>query len=223
MELKLFPRNKFTKESYSQEGEDVLIERIMWNVPNEGFYIDIGAHHPIKFSNTYMFYKKGWRGINLDAMPGSMKEFNKLRPRDINLEIPISDKKEKLTYYIFNYPELNSFVKDNVDEWNGRGDIKVVEEISLTTMTIIEVLQKYANGIQKIDLLSIDIEGMDIRVLKTIDFNCYDIKMILIEEGHKNIEKTIQGETYIFLKSKGYELTSKLWHTSLYIKSETDK
>jgi FkbM family methyltransferase len=222
MELKLFAKNKFRKESYAQEGEDVLIERILWNVPKEGFFVDIGAHHPVKFSNTYLFYKKGWRGINIDAMPGSMDEFKKLRPQDINLEIPISDKTEKLTYYIFNYPELNSFVKENVEEWNGRGDIKVIKEVSLTTMTIFEILEKYAKGIKRIDLLSIDIEGMDLKVLKTIDFDYYEIKMILIEEGHKNIEKIIAGETYTYLQSKGYELVSKLWHTSLYIKSTSE-
>lgn len=52
-----------------------------------GFYVDVGAHHPMRFSNTYFFYRMGWSGINIDAMPGSMKEFKKYRRRDINLEL----------------------------------------------------------------------------------------------------------------------------------------
>ena len=56
-----------------------------------GFYVDIGAHHPKRFSNTYIFYQRGWRGINIDAKPGTKEVFNKLRPRDINLEVPISE------------------------------------------------------------------------------------------------------------------------------------
>ena len=52
-------------------------------------FIDVGAHHPMRFSNTYLFYKKKWKGINIDPLPGSMKLFNKLRPRDINLELGV--------------------------------------------------------------------------------------------------------------------------------------
>ena len=65
---------KYRSFTFSQEGEDLLINRIL-NNKSEGFFIDIGAHHPIRFSNTYFFYRKGWRGINVDAMPGSMKAF----------------------------------------------------------------------------------------------------------------------------------------------------
>ena len=72
-----------------------------------GFYVDVGAHHPKRFSNTYTFYKKGWRGVNIDAMPGSMEKFKKIRPRDINLEFAISNKNGTLVYHMFNEPALN--------------------------------------------------------------------------------------------------------------------
>src|SRR5690554_6253894 len=79
----------FSRKSYSQEGEDILLEKL-FEGKNDGFYVDVGAHHPRRFSNTYLLYRRGWRGINIDAMPGSMAEFRRLRGRDINLEIPIS-------------------------------------------------------------------------------------------------------------------------------------
>jgi hypothetical protein len=66
-------------KSYSQEGEDMILQRIFENQPC-GFYVDVGAHHPKRFSNTYFFYKKGWRGINIEAMVGSRQLFNKMRP-----------------------------------------------------------------------------------------------------------------------------------------------
>ena len=69
---------------YSQNGEDLILNRFLEN-KEKGFFIDVGAHHPIRFSNTYLFYKKGWSGINIDAMPGSMTKFNKIRPKDINI------------------------------------------------------------------------------------------------------------------------------------------
>ncbi|HIB94217.1 MAG TPA: SAM-dependent methyltransferase, partial [Candidatus Lambdaproteobacteria bacterium] len=100
---------------FSQEGEDVILRRIFEDQKN-GFYIDIGAHHPKRFSNTYYFYDRGWEGINIDATPGSMKIFQKFRPRDINLEIAISEKEQQLTYFMFNEPALNSFSKSLSDK-----------------------------------------------------------------------------------------------------------
>src|SRR5690242_3324544 len=65
-------------KSYSQEGEDRILHSIFETVA-DGFYVDIGAHHPKRFSNTYLFYQRGWRGINVDAMPGSMVRFKRVR------------------------------------------------------------------------------------------------------------------------------------------------
>ena len=103
--------SEFAHKSYSQEGEDMILRRIFENQEN-GFYVDVGAHHPKRFSNTYFFYKHGWKGINIDALPNSMSLFKKLRPRDVNIEQPISDNVESLTYYHFNEPALNGFSKD---------------------------------------------------------------------------------------------------------------
>mgnify|MGYP001334584774 CR=1 FL=1 len=86
----------------------MILNRIFGNQA-KGFYIDVGAHHPKRFSNTYLFYKRGWSEINIDAMPGSMKIFDKQRPRDINIEKPVSNEKKIMDFYIFNEPALNSF------------------------------------------------------------------------------------------------------------------
>ena len=86
---------------YSQNGEDLILNRFLEN-KEKGFFIDVGAHHPIRFSNTYLFYKKGWSGINIDAMPGSMTKFNKIRPKDINIEKGVGIKNDKLIFYQFN-------------------------------------------------------------------------------------------------------------------------
>ncbi|MDX9799068.1 MAG: hypothetical protein RBT05_09445 [Bacteroidales bacterium] len=79
----------FGSISFSQEGEDMLLSKL-FELNEKGFFVDIGAHHPIRFSNTYKLYLKGWRGINIDAMPNSMDLFKKYRSEDINLEIPIA-------------------------------------------------------------------------------------------------------------------------------------
>src|SRR5581483_8094739 len=83
---------------YSQEGEDLLLARL-FDGQKKGFYVDVGAHHPFRFSNTYLLYLNGWRGINIDAMPGSMAAFRKLRPRDINIECMVSQDPRPLRFF----------------------------------------------------------------------------------------------------------------------------
>ena len=80
---------RYSNISYSLQGEDMVLKELFAD-KNQGFYVDVGAHHPFRFSNTYLFYKKGWRGINIDAMPRSMELFDKFRPRDINIECGVA-------------------------------------------------------------------------------------------------------------------------------------
>ncbi|WP_233706612.1 FkbM family methyltransferase, partial [Helicobacter marmotae] len=78
--------------SYSIEGEDRILSALMGDKEGKsGFYVDVGAHHPFRYSNTYLFYTWGWMGINIDATPGSMAAFRKHRPRDINIECAIGN------------------------------------------------------------------------------------------------------------------------------------
>ena len=90
---RLLGRRAYMNPSYSIEGEDRIVRALLWQKHDKGFYVDVGAHHPFRFSNTYLFYTQGWSGINIDATPGSMKAFNKYRPRDINLEVGIGGRK----------------------------------------------------------------------------------------------------------------------------------
>lgn len=77
----------------------MILEKIFEN-KQKGFFVDVEVLHPKRSSNTYFFYKQGWRRINIDARPGSMKLFDKLRKRDINLEIAVSDIREELKFFI---------------------------------------------------------------------------------------------------------------------------
>ena len=86
---RILGRRAYMNPSYSIEGEDRIVRALLWQKHDKGFYVDVGAHHPFRFSNTYLFYTQGWSGINIDATPGSMKAFNKYRPRDINLEVGV--------------------------------------------------------------------------------------------------------------------------------------
>lgn len=210
--------DNFSTLSYSQEGEDLILQRI-FEGQKTGFYVDVGAHHPKRFSNTYFFYKIGWKGINLDATPGSMTEFQKIRSRDINLEKAISDKNELLKYYIFNEPALNTFSYEEAKKKDGLRDFKIIKELEIQTSQLSEVLNKYLRPTQSIDFLNIDVEGYDYKVLKSLDFSIYKPSVILIESLNSNIAKIEDDEIYQFLKLNSYFLVAKTFNTLIF-KSE---
>jgi FkbM family methyltransferase len=202
-------------KSYSQEGEDMVLRRI-FEGKGSGFYVDVGAHHPKLYSNTYYFYKKGWRGINIDAMPGSMKAFDNVRPNDINVEAAISDKEETLTYYYFNAPALNGFSKAISEERAGLKDVKLLRTSEIKTRRLSDILKLHLPEGVKIDFMSVDVEGLDLQVLRSNDWEKYKPTYILAECLDLDLDKDHDSELITFLKSKGYRIFGKCVHTVFF-------
>lgn len=203
----------YSTQSFSQEGEDLILKRIFEN-QKDGFYVDVGAHHPFRFSNTYLFYKKGWRGINLDAMPESMSIFKKYRPRDINLEIPIGENGKELTYHIFNEPALNTFDESRIQDILKNPEYVLLKKIKIQIKSLKEILDQYLPKNQKIDFLSIDVEGLDFEVIKSNDWQKYRPKILLVESlGGGGIQDFLHSEIYLFLSSQDYEVFAKTFNT----------
>ena len=210
----------YSLKSYSQEGEDMILKRL-FEKQEKGFYVDVGAHHPKRFSNTYYFYKKGWNGINIDAMPNSMKLFNKIRPRDINIEKPISDEKQILTYYAFNEPALNGFSKELSDSRvKEENNYHIIFEKDIETSTLEEVLDINLPRNQEIDFLSIDVEGLDFMVLKSNNFEKYKPKVILIEILGSSLSDIDNNEISILLKKFNYLIYAKAVNTVIFIEKD---
>lgn len=203
----------FATKTYSQEGEDLILRKV-FGKKNNGFYIDIGAHHPKRFSNTYFFYKKGWNGINIEARPGSKILFDKIRSRDINLEFAISSEPKELTYYMFNEPALNGFSAQNIENLKDHKEYKIIKEIKLNTQRLDTVLARYISPKQNIDFVSIDVEGMDFDVLISNDWNLFKPGIILIEDP--NFDFKSGSEISSFLESYKYKLFARTFNTSFY-------
>lgn len=198
--------------SFSQEGEDIIIDRLL-DHKEKGFYVDLGAHHPFRFSNTWKFYTRGWNGINVDAMPGSMKAFDKYRPRDINIEAAISDDRKTLTYYIMSDKALNTLDKTAAEAGVKKG-YSIVEKKEIATSTVDDILSKYLPEGQDIDFIDIDIEGMDYVVEETLDWNKWKPQLVLLEcEG---FDEKIADIHFPKLEECGYRMIAKSGKTCIY-------
>lgn len=201
--------------SYSQEGEDLILQRI-FEEKSKGFYVDVGAHHPKRFSNTYLFYKKGWRGINIEPRPGSKKLFDKVRKNDINIEAAISDVQETLTYFIFDDSALNSFDKALSIKRAEKTKYKILKEITLNTIRLSEVLDRHVETGQSIDFLSVDTEGFDLSVLKSNDWQKFKPSVILCEDSEFDFENPGKSQIFNFLVEKNYQLFAKTLNTLIF-------
>lgn len=212
--------DKYLQYSYSQEGEDFILRKIFGDKKN-GFFIDIGAHHPRRFSNTFMLYQQGWRGINIDAMPGSMDDFNRDRNRDINLEIPVLKDRAVLKYYQFNEPALNSFSSEISASRNGNNGYSITNIVDLEGFPLHYILEKYfPEGVSEIDFMSVDVEGLDLDVLESNDWQRFRPNIILVELLNCSLSNLQNDPVYDFLTSKGYSVFSKCMQTVFFIKNE---
>ena len=96
----IYIKNKFfsKRKTYAMEGEDLEVVKILKNIQN-GFYVDAGGYHPLDRNNTYLLYKKNWRGINIDLSEFSIDLFNFARPEDININVAVENKDDKVTFF----------------------------------------------------------------------------------------------------------------------------
>lgn len=206
-----------TKDFYwSQEGEDIILKRI-FESKDKGFYIDVGAHHPFRFSNTYYFYRKGWRGINIDANAENILLFKKFRRRDINLNFAIGLNKGKRTYFMFNEPALNTFDENLARERDGFRNYRIIKTVELEVVPLSEVLDRYMPPGQEIDFMNVDVEGMDLEVLQSNDWTKYRPYVLLVEViPAQSIESIFDHEIYKYLRNLDYELFAKTFNTCIF-------
>lgn len=188
---------KFCREiacgSYAQDWEDKAIEKLINK--NRGFYVDIGAYQPKRLSNTYLFYKKGWRGIVVEPNPEVISKFKLERPNDKLLTVGIGTKQCKLTYYKYSIPALNTFSDDQkkINENNG---YVVRDRVQIKVISVDELLSKYVKQ-NTIDLLSLDVEGFDEDILRLWDWK-YRPKVICVETNgdSRQISKILAKQNY---------------------------
>lgn len=195
-------RMRFLRGSYSQRGEDLLIENLL-NKKRYGFYVDVGAHHPTRFSNTKRFYDAGWSGINIDPNPTLIKKFEERRKRDINLALGVRDKSGSIEFYEFFPSTLSTFSPREARQYKGKG-YRLISKNKVPVKTLGSILREYAKG-RDIDLLSVDTEGIDLEVLKSNDWKSFKPKVICVETkgNFGKISASLRKHGYLLKHNNG--------------------
>lgn len=195
-----------SKPSYSQCGEDRILAFLFKVLKiDKPFYIDIGAYDPYKDNNTAIFYENGASGINVEPNIDNYKRIVEKRERDVNLNLGISDKGGKQRFYKLSSDQMNTLLKENANGLVNSQGMAIEEVIEIETITFNELMERCCNGVN-IDLLTLDTEGMDLRILKSIDWDKYAPLIICVESASysRSGEEEKDEELIQFLESKGY-------------------
>lgn len=190
----LFFRYKifYKRKNYSQFDEDIFLTEF-FKKKKKGKFVDLGAFHPIRYNNTYLLYRKGWDGTNIDLNQTSIDMFNIVRSRDNNKCALISNErnKKKTVYFEHNFSAGNS-----INLINDPQKILTKEKI-MTSSTFNDLVQ------HKFDFLNIDLEGHDYIVLKTIDLKYYQPDLICVEILENSKDK---NKIFKFMEDNKFKL-----------------
>lgn len=200
---------------YGQEGEDMILARIFKDRA-AGFFVDVGAHHPTRFSNTYLLYRRGWRGVNIDANPGSMELFRKLRPRDINLELGIARAAGGMTYFDFVEPAFNTFDAAQAARVQQNSGVRLLREVTVPVEPLATVLERHVPEGRAIDLLTVDVEGLDYEVLASNDWDRFRPDFVLAEVIRSLPGTPAPDRVLEFMTGAGYEVYARTVNTCFF-------
>jgi FkbM family methyltransferase len=208
-------------ESFSQAGEDLIV-RFTFTILGIGqiTYLDVGANDPIDFNNTYNFYLSGFKGVLVEPNTSLCEKLREVRPRDTTLVAGIGvTEAAEADYYVMNYPGLNTFSKQEADhqtkDSNGRFFVK--EVIKMPLLNINKVMDEHFRGAPT--FLSVDTEGLDLAILKSIDFARFRPKVICAETLVSSTTKTIP-EIPEFMASQGYVVRGGSFVNTIFVDSK---
>ncbi len=204
-----FPSGRYF---FSQHGEDINIMYLLQQF-SEGFYIEIGSNEPIHYSNTFKLYLQGWKGILVDGNRDLIEKSIKIRKKDICVHGVVSNVKRQVNFYLAENSLMSSLDDQFVQSVSTSGEKP--KFITLETVSINEIIAQHLPAQQKIDLLSIDVEGHDFEVLQSIDLTKYRPSLIVIEDLNHRAVSAEHNTLIQYLRGFQYNLVSTD-HLNLY-------
>lgn len=216
----MFKKLKYKKNSYSQCGEDLIVEFILNAMKVKDIrYLDIGAHHPYYLSNTALFYEKGAIGVCVEPDPELFKEIKKYRKRDICLNVGVGlNGHREASFFIMSAPTLNTFSEEDAMKYE-KGSHNILKKIKLPLLSINEVIQDNFDLCP--NFISLDVEGLDFEILKTFDFSKYRPEVFCIETltyTENNSEEKIE-KINEFMISNDYFVFADTYINTIFVDS----
>jgi len=220
------------RRSYSQSGEDIIISDLFNRLHiSKPTYLDIGANDAIALSNTYRLYTRGSRGVCVEPNNVLYRNLKKKRKRDICLNAGVAfDNQKEATYYIFpeKFHGLNTFSKPDAEFWETGGALrignpKIEKEVIMPLININHIIEKYL--MPHPNLISIDVEGLDLQILKTLNFEKYRPEVFCIEtlQHSKNYTETKNQDLLSFLKTQDYFVYADTYINTIFCRRDAYK
>ncbi|MCU0354919.1 MAG: FkbM family methyltransferase [Cytophagales bacterium] len=192
------------KISYAFKGEDLALLALLNPVViHEGFYVDVGCNEPRFISNTFLLYRRGWRGICIDANENLIRKHRRIRPRDRAVCALVSNQQRELEFVEFLNKGLSSADISHIQQ-NQMLTIEQTSRKKMVAQTLTEILDTL-NAPSAFDLLTIDVEGFDFAVLQSLDFERYQPRLIVLEADDFDVTQPQTEPIYRFLTEKGYQ------------------
>ena len=221
---KVLSRLRITKNrpkiSYSQCGEDLIVDFIFSTLRFKNItYMDIGAHYPLYLSNTAIFHKRGDTGINIEPDPSLFSPFLTTRKNDINLNIGVAAESSTLDFYIMSEATMNTFSHEEAHRLVSEESFTIRKVEKIRVSSIEDILRDHWEGDQFPDFLSLDVEGLDEIILKTIDFEKHRPIVICLETiSYSETGNGVKNQDVIqFLQDKGYMLYADTYINSIFV------
>ncbi len=210
---------KLKYNSYSQAGEDGILKFLFYDKKIEIItYLDLGTNVPDYGNNTFLFYLGGSRGVCVEADSTLIEKIKQIRPEDKILNIGVNiGNDEEADFYIFNEPSLNTFDKEEAYKRENHGTYKIVKIEKVKLKTLENLIRE--NFATYPDFLSIDIEGLDLAVLKSLDFEKFPIPIICAETCtySENHIRPKNHEISNFMISKGYMIYADTYVNTIFV------
>jgi len=205
---------------YSHCGEDVFVDSYFRN-KKQGFYVDVGAHHPKRYSNTALLYERGWYGINIEPNSHAIKLFSKQRSRDINIHYGVGEREDVAEFHKFSDPAVNTFSMENSVRLKNKKWLTEVSVEKVRIRPLSAILDEFLPINTKIDFLDIDVEDLDIEVLRSNNWQKFRATLVAVEDRFFDILNPPNSPIYKYLLGQNYVYMAKIGLTLIFVDKET--
>lgn len=212
--------------SFSSDGEDYALKKYLMGIDN-GVYMDIGANHPVRHSNTFLFYLNGWRGICVEPIPHFKKLFGFYRKGDLFINSGITSgtqEQSSLEFYFYkNFPDNSTFDSERVKHLEKTFNRLPTAKIDVPLLSVSDLFMAHAERFganHPVHLLNLDTEGYELDILKGFFAAGVFPWFVCVEDLGKTCHTIASSNIHQLMVNNGYILCVRTFLSSIYAKQE---